>query len=77
MRILAETGRVDWNKTDNNGCTPLCWALQEGYSGIVDIIVLQPNIDYNVKNVSVLTLAQVAVSGGCEVCGDSRNSGGV
>ena len=44
------------------------WALQEGYSGIVDIIVLQPNIDYNVKNVSVLTLAQVAVSGGNVKC---------
>ena len=49
VRILAETGRVDWNKRDKCGYTPLYCALEYGRSDIVDIIVQQPNIDYNVK----------------------------
>ena len=61
VRILAETDRVDWNKTDNWGCTPLLWALEKGHSDIVDIIVQQSNIDYNVKTSSGETLAQKAV----------------
>ena len=63
VRILAETGRVDWNKRDIEGCTPLYWALRYGHSDIVDIIVQQPNIDYNVKTEDGETLAQVAVRG--------------
>ena len=49
VRILAETGRVDWNKANEWGKTPLFWALRGGVSDIVDIIVKQPNVDYNVK----------------------------
>ena len=64
LRILAETGRVDWNKANKGGQTPLYWALREGHSDIVDIIVQQPNIDYNVKSVKDVTLGHAAVLGG-------------
>ena len=32
VRILAQTDRVDWNKADEWGRTPLCWALFNGRS---------------------------------------------
>ena len=64
VRILAETDRVDWNKADKRGQTPLFLALINGYSDIVDIIVQQPNIDYNVKTTEWGdTLAIAAVAG--------------
>jgi len=68
VRILAETGRVDWNKRSKWGRTPLLRALLEGHSDIVDIIVQQPNIDYNVKAEDGDTLAQAAVWGGNVKC---------
>ena len=63
MRILADTKRVDWSKADRDGWTPLYMALGRGHSDIVDIIVKQPNIDYNVKTTFGTTLAQIAVQG--------------
>jgi len=63
VRILAETGRVDWNKRSKWGRTPLYRALLEGHSDIVDIIVQQPNIDYNFKADDGDTLAHAAVFG--------------
>ena len=66
--IMAETDRVDWNKRNKWGQTPLFLALEEGHSDIVDIIVKQPNIDYNVKTEDGETLAQVAVRGGDVKC---------
>ena len=63
MAILAETGQADWNKRDKEGGTPLFWALFRGYSDIVNIIVQQPNIDYNVKTVDGDTLTQIAIWG--------------
>ena len=61
MRILAETGRVDWNKRDRESETPLYWAQDRGYSDIVDIIVQQPN--YNVKTTNRMTVCPAAVEG--------------
>ena len=65
MRILAETGRVDWNKRNKWGWTPLYWALYYGQSDIVEIIGKQPNIDYDFKTYKddgkSKTLAQTAV----------------
>ena len=59
MRILAETGKVDWNKRNKWGCSPLYYALSKGQSDIVEIIVKQPNanIDYNIKTNGGETLA--------------------
>ena len=68
VRILANTGRVDWNKEDLEGRTPLYYALWQGHSDIVDIIVKQPNIDYNVKTEDGETLAHAAVWGGNVKC---------
>ena len=68
VRILAETGRVDWNKRNIQGYTPLSWALVGGHSDIVDIIVQQPNIYYNVKTQRGHTLAEIAVQGGDVEC---------
>ena len=39
VRILAETDRVDWNKRDEEGGSPLYWGLEGGHSDIVSIIV--------------------------------------
>ena len=61
VRILAETGRVDWNKRDKRGCTPLYSAMCSRRSDIVDIMLEQPNIDYNVKTEGGNTLAQLVV----------------
>ena len=41
---------------------------ESGHSGIVDIIVQQPNIDYNVKTKSGNTLAHGALKGGDVKC---------
>ena len=49
VRILAETGRVDWNKRDRMGFTPLYLELLEGQADIVDIIVQQQDIDYKAR----------------------------
>jgi len=69
VRILAETGRVDWNMRERiRGRTPLYCALSMGYSEIVDLIVQQPNIDYNVKSNIGKTLGYVAVRGGDVKC---------
>ena len=68
VRTLAETGRVDWNKTDNWGRTPLYWAIDNGLSDTVEIIVKQPNIDFNVKSQWGETLAWVAVTRGSVQC---------
>merc|ERR1712241_1055595 len=65
---MGETGRVDWNKTDEEGYTPLYCALGRGHSDTVDIIVQQPNIDYNVKTKDGETLGQAAVRGGNVKC---------
>ena len=68
VRILAETGRVDWNKRNNWDQTPLYWALVKGHSYTVDIIMQQPNIDYNVKTRGGQTLGHAAVLGGDVKC---------
>ena len=70
LRILAGTGRVDWNKADKQGRTPLFWALMYGdsHSEIVDIIMQQPNIDCNVKSEFGYTLGHAAISGGVVKC---------
>ena len=68
VRILAQTGRVDWNKGDKYGRTPLYWALRWGHSDVVFLLVQQPKIDYNVKTEDGETLAHVAVRGGGVKC---------
>ena len=71
VRILAETGRVDWNKGNIRDMIPLYWALEAGCSGIVDIIVKQPNIDWNYRidfDDDGDTLAHAALMGGDEKC---------
>ena len=55
---LAETERVDWNKRNRSGQTPLYWALisvRQTQTEIVNIIVSQPNIDYTVRQGRVST----------------------
>ena len=47
LSILAETGKVEWNRRSNFGFTPLFLALSRGNSEAVDIIIQQPNIDYD------------------------------
>ena len=61
--ILAETGRVDWNKRDSEGKTPLHMGLDDNIDDIINIISKQPNIDYNVRTKDGKTLAQIAVDG--------------
>ena len=68
VRILAETGRVDWNKRNQAGQTPLYLALFRGHSKIADIIMEEPDIDYSVKTEDGKTLGHAAVTGGNEKC---------
>ena len=68
MRLLAETGKVDWNKRNKSGHTPLYLALHRGHSDVVDFIVQQPQVDFNVKTEDGETLAQAAVKWGGVKC---------
>ena len=74
LRILAETGIVNWNKRHKwvrGVSTPLSRALYRGFSDIVDIIMEQPNIDYNVKTRNGETLGHAAVWGANVKCVES------
>ena len=67
VRALANTGRLDWNKRNQRGETPLYLALARGHSGFVEIIVSldhNEDIDYNVQTNLGVTLAQIAVRQG-------------
>ena len=61
VRALANSGRVNWNKKNQWGKTPLYLALDRGHSGFVEIIVSLDHIDYNVQTNHGVTLAQIAV----------------
>ena len=62
--LAAQKRFEDWNVPDeNSGFTPLCDALRQGQSNIVETIVNLPNIDYDVKTKYGRTLAQEAVFG--------------
>ena len=60
ISALAKVDTVDWTKADKKGYTPLYWALYNGNTKIVDIIVSQSNIDYNVKTNDGYTLSDAA-----------------
>ena len=68
VRILAETGRVDWTKPGAWGKSPLFLALWQGDSDIVEIILQQSNIDYSVESEDGISLAQIAVTKGDMKC---------
>ena len=68
LKILADTGRVDWNRRDCLGRTPLFFALIMGHPDCVEIIVQQPDIDYSVKTEGGNTLAHAAVRRGSTEC---------
>ena len=70
VRLLAETGRVDWNIGNGRDMIPLYWALESGCSESVAIIMRQPNIDYNyqIDWGTGDTLGHAAVMGGDEKC---------
>ena len=66
VRILAETGRVDWNyRRNREGWNPLFLSLAQSSSDrlvdIVDIIVRQPNINYGITTRRGQTLAHAVV----------------
>ena len=63
IRVLAATGRVDWNKAGLNGFTPLHRALIRGHLEIARIIMKQDNIDLRLKTNYGWTLAMAAVTG--------------
>ena len=67
VKLLANTGRVDWERGNVWGQTPLYLALQGQHSNTVAIIVKQ-NMDYILKTHKGETLAEVAVEGGDEKC---------
>lgn len=68
VRVLADSGRVDWNKKNEENITPLYWAIDGGHTDIVDIIVKQPNLDCNIKTMEGETLAHAAVRTGDLKC---------
>ena len=89
VRLLANTGRVDWNKKDEGGLTPLYWAIANSHSDIIRIIVNQPNVDFNVTDPDGSSLAHTAVEA-CDkkslkillaqenfFCWNSRNKAGL
>ena len=82
VKILAEAGigRVDWNKGNRRGQTPLFLAVEGRHAEIVKIIVKQPNINYNVRSDNDQTLVEVAINGGDQKCleilASQRNCGG-
>lgn len=65
---MCENSGRDWQ---SDCVTPLYLALNFEHSDIVEIIVKQPNIDYNVKDLEGGTLAQVAVTKGGIRCAET------
>ena len=61
IRLLAATGRMDWNKQDPLGMTPLHWALQFGRYEVAAIIMQQDGIDFSLRASTGTTVAQLAV----------------
>ena len=49
IRILANTGKVDWDRSNDRGHTPLYSALSGGHYNTVAIIVKE-DLDYIVKS---------------------------
>ena len=64
IRLLAGTGKVDWNLQNKWGYTPLHRALLWGYPDIVEIISKIPGVDFSVKAEDGVTLAQASIIGG-------------
>ena len=64
IRRSVTTGQAESLEVDDEylSAKPY-WALTEGHSDIVDIIVQQPNIDYNIKDEYGDTLGHVDVDG--------------
>ena len=67
VRVLAGTGKVDWNIVDKWGFTPLFHALDWGHSDIIDILLEFPRFDFNVKTEDGESLAHAAVRGGVRI----------
>ena len=66
IRLLAATGRVDWNKQDKQisytrGFTPLHGALQFRSYEVAAIIMQQDGIDFSLRASTGTTVAQLAV----------------
>ena len=53
---------LGWNSKTNTGATPLYWALKEGASDCVNIIVTQPGVDFTAKTNAGESLTEVAVT---------------
>ena len=68
IRLLAATGKVDWNIRDPDGWTPLRKALYWGHFEVAEIIVKQDNIDRSLKTMGGNTVAYLAVCGGSSRC---------
>ena len=61
IRLLAATGRVDWNKEDNLGWTPLHRALFGGHHEMAAMILQQDNVNLGLILAGGITLAHIAV----------------
>ena len=70
IRLLATTGRVDWNKRENSasGWTPLHSALFCGHHEVAAIILQQDNINLSLRTLSGSTVAFTAVLGESVPC---------
>ena len=82
VKILAEAGigRVDWNKGNRRGETPLFLAVHGRHPDIVKIIVKQPNINYYFMYDNGQSLVEVAINRGdlkcLEILASQKNCSG-
>ena len=82
VRILAGAGagRVDWNKGNRRGQTPLFLAVDGRHADIVKIIVKQPNINYYFMYDNGQSLVEVAINRGdlkcLEILASQKNCSG-
>ena len=68
IRLLAATGRVDWNKADVTGWTPLYEALFGGHHEVAAIILQQDNLNLGLSTYWGRTVAMAAVRGKSVAC---------
>jgi ankyrin repeat protein len=48
--VLLDTGKVDVNAKDNDGQTPLYWAVENGRKGIVKLLLDTDEADVDAKD---------------------------
>ena len=60
IRLLAQSGTVDWNEAAKDEEPAIMWALKNGRLDMVLILLASPGVESNVRDRNKQTLAKIA-----------------